>query len=298
MPQGERQWDSEWLPVELRDAESEGTRGADTAGAHDDAEASVPEGAKPEPAAEEKPAEAVKKTLPERIAPEYQPKVEETNGGSEADWRVDRIAERAERVKTALQASGDRGDAVDERARAAAADAAMALVREAEAKARDAAEAADRMAAKVADLAERLATQEGELRQLRDATEVAERLSGRIESLSEQLASREAELKRLREEVERSSSEPEQPQAEPQAEEPRHQPREPGHRRQQTRPSALDLNSVGFDELCEMGLSVKQAARLIGYREQQGGFESPDDLDRLSGMPEKTIEALKNAAGG
>jgi DNA uptake protein ComE-like DNA-binding protein len=218
------------------------------------------------------------------------------NGAREAEETLERFNESAERAKKALQASQGRGEKVDEQVRAAAAGKAMQAVRDAEATAREAAEVAERMAEKVAALSERLANRDRELAQLH-------------EQAAEQEASHERELAQLREEIEQqAAAEPEpvtEPEPEPKADaerepEPtvRHQPREPAHRRQQTEPATLDLNVVGFDELCSFGLSVKQAARLIGYREQSGGFESPSDLDRLSGMPEKTIEALKNAAGG
>lgn len=344
MPQ-ERQWSSEWLPVELQDDEHEGTDRSEAAGADEGANAFLPPepGAEPEPASDEaeaadaaavpsgEPAAPVKKGLPEPVGPGYQPKSEEQggqqgNGGAAEDWRLDRLMERADRAKTALNVTGDRGDEVDERVRAAAAEASMALVREAQSRAQDAAVTADRLAAKVADLTERLAEQDKELHQLGNATEVAERLSGQIESLSERLAAREdevtqlreqsaeqqasheRELAQLREEVssaQRQQSDPEPQKSETEAgresqeeAEVSHQPREPAHRRQQTEAAPLDLNKVGFEELCAIGFSVKQAARLIGYREQRGGFQSADDPDRLSGMPEKTIEALKNAAGG
>jgi DNA uptake protein ComE-like DNA-binding protein len=214
------------------------------------------------------------------------------NGAREAEEALERFNESAERAKKALRSSQGRGDKVDEQVRAAAAGKAMQAVKDAEATAREAAGVAERMAEKVAALSERLANRERELAQLH-------------EQAAEQQASHERELAQLREEIEQEPPPEPEPAAEPEPEtetEPaptaRHQPREPAHRRQQTRPATLDLNEVGFDELCSFGLSVKQAARLIGYREQRGGFESPSDLDRLSGMPEETIEALKHAAGG
>jgi DNA uptake protein ComE-like DNA-binding protein len=56
---------------------------------------------------------------------------------------------------------------------------------------------------------------------------------------------------------------------------------------------ALDLNSASFEELRAVGLSVTQAARLIGQREQQGGFESVDDVDAVVGLPRDVKQTLK-----
>ena len=59
---------------------------------------------------------------------------------------------------------------------------------------------------------------------------------------------------------------------------------------------AFDINEATFDRLCKLGLSVSQAARLIGQRDQQGGFSSLDELDDLRGLPREMIEMLKDAA--
>jgi DNA uptake protein ComE-like DNA-binding protein len=56
---------------------------------------------------------------------------------------------------------------------------------------------------------------------------------------------------------------------------------------------ALDLNSASFEALRGAGLSVTQAARLIGQREQRGGFESVDDVDAILGIPKGVKHALK-----
>ena len=64
----------------------------------------------------------------------------------------------------------------------------------------------------------------------------------------------------------------------------------PKRRRSRAKPG---LNDVSFEELREIGLSVTQSARLIGYRDLRGGFKSIDQLDELPGFPEETIAALK-----
>jgi DNA uptake protein ComE-like DNA-binding protein len=55
----------------------------------------------------------------------------------------------------------------------------------------------------------------------------------------------------------------------------------------------LDLNAASFEQLREVGLSVTQAARLIGQREQHGGFGSVDDVDRVVGLPRDVKQSLK-----
>jgi DNA uptake protein ComE-like DNA-binding protein len=55
----------------------------------------------------------------------------------------------------------------------------------------------------------------------------------------------------------------------------------------------LDLNSASFEQLRDVGLSVTQAARLIGQREQHGGFASVDDVDRVVGLPRDVKQSLK-----
>jgi DNA uptake protein ComE-like DNA-binding protein len=60
--------------------------------------------------------------------------------------------------------------------------------------------------------------------------------------------------------------------------------------------SISELNRASFEQLCRLGLSVNQTARLIGQREQRGGFSSFDDLDGLRGLSADTVEVLKHVA--
>ena len=55
----------------------------------------------------------------------------------------------------------------------------------------------------------------------------------------------------------------------------------------------LDLNTASFEQLRDVGLSVTQAARLIGQREQHGGFGSVDDVDGVVGLPRDVKQSLK-----
>jgi DNA uptake protein ComE-like DNA-binding protein len=93
-----------------------------------------------------------------------------------------------------------------------------------------------------------------------------------------------------------------EPEPEPEAEpelEPEPEPEvSPPPQLQHQRPqgAAFDINEATFDGLCKLGLSVSQAARLIGQRDQLGGFSSLDELDHLRGLPREMIEMLKDAA--
>jgi DNA uptake protein ComE-like DNA-binding protein len=55
----------------------------------------------------------------------------------------------------------------------------------------------------------------------------------------------------------------------------------------------LDLNTASFEQLRALGLSVTQAGRVIGQREQHGGFQSAEDVDAIVGIPKGVKEVLK-----
>lgn len=55
----------------------------------------------------------------------------------------------------------------------------------------------------------------------------------------------------------------------------------------------IDLNEATVGELCRLNLSRTQAARLVKYREEVGGFKSLDQLDALPGFSEKLRGRLK-----
>ena len=55
----------------------------------------------------------------------------------------------------------------------------------------------------------------------------------------------------------------------------------------------LDLNLASFEQLRGLGLSLTQAARVIGQREQHGGFRSVDDVDGINGIPKDVKQTLK-----
>lgn len=58
----------------------------------------------------------------------------------------------------------------------------------------------------------------------------------------------------------------------------------------------MNLNSVTFEELRDLNLSVTQATRLLAHRERLGGFQSIDDLDQIAGFPQELIAELKTRA--
>jgi competence protein ComEA len=55
----------------------------------------------------------------------------------------------------------------------------------------------------------------------------------------------------------------------------------------------VDLNSGTSDEFRSLGMSVTQARRVIEFREQNGGYSSVDDLDRLVGFPRDFLAQTK-----
>lgn len=56
----------------------------------------------------------------------------------------------------------------------------------------------------------------------------------------------------------------------------------------------LDLNAATFEELRSAGLSLSQAARFIGQREQRQGLTRIDELDSFYGLPAELKRALKS----
>lgn len=56
----------------------------------------------------------------------------------------------------------------------------------------------------------------------------------------------------------------------------------------------IDINSATAAELSLLpGLGPKLAQRIVDDRDQRGGFDSIDELDRVSGIGESIIERLK-----
>lgn len=54
-----------------------------------------------------------------------------------------------------------------------------------------------------------------------------------------------------------------------------------------------NLNTADFDELRDVGLSITQANRVIGYRERFGGYDKLDDLNQVPGFPAALLAELK-----
>jgi DNA uptake protein ComE-like DNA-binding protein len=204
--------------------------------------------------------------LPVELAlPETEGSDRASENGAPANAGIERLLERAEQTQGALRRAEVRIEGAEERTRLTAqAESALQRATAAEAMAREAAEIADRLAAKLVVLTDRIAAQEIELeRQRRQGTAFVDE--------------HEREL---------------QPRWEP---EPEVAP-PPQLQHQRSQGAAFDINEATFDRLCRMGLSVSQAARLIGQRDQRGGFSSLDELDHLRGLPRDMIEMLKDAA--
>ena len=58
----------------------------------------------------------------------------------------------------------------------------------------------------------------------------------------------------------------------------------------------VNLNTADATQLQTLsGIGASKAAKIIAYREQQGPFKSIDDLLNVSGIGEKTLEALRDS---
>jgi hypothetical protein len=54
----------------------------------------------------------------------------------------------------------------------------------------------------------------------------------------------------------------------------------------------VELNSVSFDGLRQMGLTATQADRVVAHREARGGFTSLDELSDVAGIPAARLAVL------
>ncbi len=56
----------------------------------------------------------------------------------------------------------------------------------------------------------------------------------------------------------------------------------------------VDINSAGVEELMKLkGLDRKKAQALVDYRDENGAFESWDDLEDVEGFSSRIIEDMK-----
>ena len=57
----------------------------------------------------------------------------------------------------------------------------------------------------------------------------------------------------------------------------------------------LDLNAASEEELAELpGIGEALAARIVAYRAENGPFETPEDLMKVSGIGEKKLEDIRD----
>jgi competence protein ComEA len=65
-----------------------------------------------------------------------------------------------------------------------------------------------------------------------------------------------------------------------------------------TRPLAIDINTASAQELEQLdGVGPATAARIVAYREANGGFSSIDELDEVSGIGEARLAAIRAQLG-
>jgi DNA uptake protein ComE-like DNA-binding protein len=309
MATGDRQRAREWLPVELAQPEKAAPDDvSDDSSAPSNGSGAVIDDAGDVTDEEQSPGDSVDGAAPAEQEDEDQeptpvdrvnsaPTVEQQDQDNEpsrvpGEAEIERLFKRAEQTQGALRKAESRIEGAEERARLISqAESAIRRAAAAEATAHEAAATADRLAAKLVVLSDRLAAQEKELERQREEAAAA----GTDEPGDE--------LQIPLDEWDRATSEEREPEPEPRSSEPEPEPEpEPAPRPQpEQAPVAepsFDINQAGFDEFCQLGLSISEAARLIGQRDQQGGFSSLDDLDHLRGLSSDTIKLLKDAASG
>ncbi|GBD79311.1 putative competence protein ComEA [Tetragenococcus halophilus subsp. halophilus] len=58
----------------------------------------------------------------------------------------------------------------------------------------------------------------------------------------------------------------------------------------------IDINAADINELQEIsGVGPAKAQAIVDYREENGAFESVDELNEISGFGEKTVEKLRDS---
>lgn len=67
------------------------------------------------------------------------------------------------------------------------------------------------------------------------------------------------------------------------------------HKINETETAKININTADANELQQLsGIGEKKAADIINYRETNGSFHAIEDLTKVSGIGEKTLEKLKD----
>jgi colicin import membrane protein len=150
-------------------------------------------------------------------------------------------------------------------------------------------DAAERRAKLAERRVEEAATREEEAsKRVEEATKREEEAARRAQQAAER---EKAAADREEEAAKREEKRPEPPKSQP--------PRRPARSRKRApMPAAfnggvLDINSVRFEDLRSMGLTVAQSARIIAIRDVRNGFESLKELDDLDDLSQDLISMLK-----
>jgi DNA uptake protein ComE-like DNA-binding protein len=60
-----------------------------------------------------------------------------------------------------------------------------------------------------------------------------------------------------------------------------------------TKNGSADLNSLDYDGLRALGLSITESTKVLAVREIRGGFERPEELDELDELTPENVAVLK-----
>lgn len=74
---------------------------------------------------------------------------------------------------------------------------------------------------------------------------------------------------------------------------PKAQKRKKSAKKSKIIPLPIKINSAGIDELCALkGVGPKLAEKILAFREQNGPFLTPQDLQKVPGIGKKKLEGL------
>jgi DNA uptake protein ComE-like DNA-binding protein len=147
----------------------------------------------------------------------------------------------------------------------------------------------------VAALAKRAEERAGSAeKQAQEAGELQRRLSNqleqRIRQIEQKIVEGAEELRNLASEMKSVAETNQAP--------PKPGPPEPAETTEINASEPVDVNTVDFEGLRRLGLSITDSARLLASRDVRGGFQRAEELDELGGLPPELVANLKSRFSG